>query len=55
MTIYGADWWDWYIHVPLGSRDVQIGRAYWSTSRAGRTRYVARFEVLTLGLDGVSE
>lgn len=46
-----ADWWDWFVRP--GRAAVVIGRAYWSTSRAGRTRYVARFEVETIGLDGV--
>lgn len=52
MSVYGAEWWDWAVWANRLGR-VAIGRAYWSTSRAGRTMYVARFEVETIGLDGV--
>lgn len=47
-----SDWWDWECWRDMRGR-VAIGRAYWSTSRAGRTMYVAWFEVETIGLDGV--
>lgn len=50
--MYGADWWDWFVRPDRLGR-VTYGRAYWSTAWAGRTMYVTRGEVPTIGLDGV--
>lgn len=47
-----SDWYDWFVRADRLGR-VTYGRAYWSTARAGRTMYVTRGEVLTIGLDGV--